>query len=238
MLVEHHGDGDARWVMVTLNRPHRRNAITGPMMDALGNAIDLASDYEEVAAVVLRGADGAFSSGVDLTELQAGHPWGATFRESLQRTHLALYRCRCPIVVALERYGINASAALAMAGDLVVAGEGSFVQVGEIAMGARIPMNAAWVRLKAGENVLARMALMGDRIPAAELRDLGLVHHVVPDDQVIAAASAQAARLAGYPAGSARQIKADIRARQQIDPETWFSGPPSPSLLSASQLRE
>ncbi len=233
VLIERH-DG---WATVTLNRPERRNAITGPMMDALADAIDELSADGDVAAIVLRGAEGAFSSGVDLTELQAGHPWASTFHLSLRRAHIALYLCACPIVVALERYGINGSAALALSGDLVVAGEGAFLQIGEIVMGARMPMNAAWVRLKAGETVLARMALIGDRVVASELRSLGLIHDIVADDAVARSAEAHAERLASCPEGSARQIKADIRSRQDLDPEEWFAGPGSPALLSAPQMR-
>lgn len=121
VLVEHH-DG---WAAVVLNRPHRRNALTGPMLDGLAAAIDDLSGDESVAATVLRGSEGAFCSGIDLTELQAGHPWATTFHDSVRRAHLALYNCACPIVVALERYGINAGSSLALSGDIIVAGQGS-----------------------------------------------------------------------------------------------------------------
>lgn len=235
--VERH-DG---WASIVLDRPERKNAMTGPMMDQLADAIEEFSDDESIAAIVLRGADGAFSSGVDLTELQRdpAPEWVADFSGSVRRAHIALYRCRCPIIVALERYGINGSTALAVAGDLIVAGESSFLQIGEIRQGARMPMNAAWMLVKTNESVLARMALLGDRVPAADLLALGVVHEVAPDDGVVVRAEEVATQMAGYPPGSARGIKAELRARSDIDPETWFtSSVPNDALLTADQVRD
>ena len=236
VLVERH-DG---WAAIVLNRPERKNAMTGPMMDGLADALDELSADDSIAAVVLRGAAGAFSSGVDLTELQRdpAPDWVPHFSSAVRRAHLALFHCRCPIVVALERYGINGSTALAVAGDLVVAGESAFLQIGEIRQGARMPMNAAWMLLKAGETVLARLALMGDRVAADDLFRLGIVHEIAADDAVRDRAEAIAAQMAGYPAGSARGVKAEIRARLDIDPETWFRGVPSNALLTAEQVRD
>jgi 2-(1,2-epoxy-1,2-dihydrophenyl)acetyl-CoA isomerase len=227
------------WASVVLNRPHRKNAMTGPMMDQLADAVDMVSADTSIAAIVLRGEGGSFSSGVDLTELQAvpQHPWVPHFHNSLRRAHIALFNCACPIVVALEGYGINGSTALALSADLLIAGETSFLQIGEINQGARIPMNAAWMRIKSNEHTLSRMALVGDRVPGPELLRLGVAHEVVPDTEVRTRAEALALRFAGFPDLSARNIKSDINAQRNIDPETWFTTVGSPALLSADQVR-
>ena len=65
--------------------------------------------------------------------------------------------------------------------DGSISGESSFLQIGEIQQGADIPLNAAWLRIRAGEAVAARIALYGDRVPARELLRLGLVAEVVAD---------------------------------------------------------
>ncbi len=228
------------WASVVLGRPERKNAITGPLADAVADAIEELSADTSVAGIVLRGAGGAFCSGVDLTELQADppHPWVSTFQASTRRMHIALFRCACPIVVALERYGINAGTSLALSGDLIVAGETAFLQIGEIRQGAGIPMNAAWLRLKSSEHVMARMALMGDRVAAAELVRLGLVHEVVADDAVRSRAEEVAAGFATYPDQSARNIKAAMRAHLDLDPDTWFAGSSNHALLTAAQIRQ
>lgn len=236
VLVESH-DG---WATVVLNRPHRKNAMTGPMLDALASTIDRLGNDDSVAAIVIRGADGAFCSGVDLTELQHDppHDWAATFHLSVQAAHRALYRAGCPIIVALERYGINGGSGLALAGDVIVGGEGAFLQIGEIRQGSGMPMNAAWVLLRTNESVLSRLAFLGDRVPAAELHALGLVTEVVPDDRVLARAEALAAEIAGHPAGASRTVKAEIRRRSGIDPDAWFSSTGNLALLSAEQVRD
>ena len=227
------------WATVILNRPHRKNAMTGPMMVQLADAIDSLSADPTVAAIVFRGKDGSFSSGVDLTELQAEpqHAWVPHFIDQVRRAHIALFNCRCPIIVALERFAINGSTALALSADLLIAGETSFLQIGEIHQGARIPMNAAWMRIKSNEHVLNRMALLGDRVPASDLLRLGVVHEVVADDSVVLRAEELAEHFAGLPSGSARNIKADIRANLDVEPDEWFLDQPSPALLSASQVR-
>ena len=156
------------WASVVLDRSRRRNAFTGPMLDQLADAVDALSADTSIAAIVLRGEGSAFCSGVDLTELQAQppQPWVPNFGLSLRRAHIALYQCACPIVVALERFAINGGSALALSGDLIVAGQTAFLQIGEIHQGARMPMNAAWLRVKGHEHLMARLALIGDRCPA------------------------------------------------------------------------
>lgn len=227
------------WARIVLNRPQRRNALIAPMLDDLATAVDELSADESVAAIVLCGAQGAFCAGVDLTELQKQppHPWAGSMQSSARRAHIALYRAACPIVVALERFGINAGTAMALSGDLIVAGADAFLQIGEIQQGAGIPMNAAWMRIKFGESVLARMAYMGDRVAAAELRQLGIVHEVVDSNAVRARADAIAQRIAGFPAGSSRRIKSAVRGQDPIDPQSWFHEQNSNALLSAAQVR-
>ena len=227
------------WASVVLDRPRRRNAFTGPMLDQLADAVDALSADTSVAAIVLRGEGSAFCSGVDLTELQAQppQPWVPNFGVSLRRAHIALYNCACPIVVALERFAINGGSALALSGDLIVAGQTAFLQIGEIHQGARMPMNAAWLRVKGHEHLMARLALIGDRVPGPELLRLGVVHEVVDDDQVRARAEALATHFSACPPQSARRIKAEIRAHSTIDPQTWFTPAASNSLMSAQQMR-
>ncbi len=98
-------------------------------------------------------------------------------------------------------------------------------------------MNAAWLRLKASEQTLARLALLGDRVGAAELEKNGLVQAVVPDDEVLTAARAWAARLASFPVGASDVIIERIRSFRPIDPETVFPISTNNALLTAAQVK-
>ena len=94
---------------IILNRPARKNAITGPMMDRLAEAFQEAAVRDDVGAVLFHGADGGFCSGLDLGEYNADPPpaWLSTSLDSLVAAHRAIYACPVPVVGALERFAIN-----------------------------------------------------------------------------------------------------------------------------------
>ena len=162
-VIEKH-DG---WAEVVLARPARKNAIVPPMAKEVATAVNGLSTQQDVAAIVIRGSDGAFCSGVDLKVLQAkeGDPdyLGEWDGEALREMHYALYRSTKPLIGVLERFAINAGAALVFACDLVVAGESSFLQIGEIQQGSDIPMNAGWLNVRTSEAVMARLDGMSVR---------------------------------------------------------------------------
>lgn len=233
-VVRHEG-----WAELILNRPQRRNALIGPLLERLTVALGFLAADDAVEAIVFRGEGGAFCSGHDLTELQAQPrpPWAETLAVIFRETNIALFNFPKPIVGALEKCAINAGAALALSSDILIAGETAFLQVGEIQQGAPIANNAAWLRLKAGEAVASRITLYGDRVPARELHRLGLAAEVVPDGEVVSRASAIAERLAGFPHGAAGRHKADVRAQSGIsDAETWFRKQTNTALLSAARV--
>ena len=182
---------------IVLNRPERRNAVTRSLASQLKAAIVEAANDVEVRAIVLRGAGGCFCSGMDLKA--AGDDLADEPRDAWTQVHAAIYECQTPIVVALERFAVNAGAALVLAADLTVAGEGAFLQVSEIAMGVAAPMNQAWLHLRHSPAVAGRVTLIGDRLPAAELLRLGLVTEVVDDERVVIRAQALADRIASHP---------------------------------------
>lgn len=227
------------WAELILNRPHRRNALVGPLLVQLIETLGALGDDASVEAVVFRGEGGAFSSGHDLTELQAQPrpPWAEDLAVTFRQTNIALFTFPKPIIGALEKCAINAGAALALSCDILIAGETAFLQVGEIQQGAGITNNAAWLRLRAGEAVASRVTLYGDRVPGPELHRLGLAAEVVPDANVVARARAIAERFAGYPPGAGTRHKADLRAQSGItDPQQWFRKQSSAVLLSAGRV--
>ncbi len=183
-----------------------------------------ASERDDVRVVLLRGADGAFCSGLDLGEFNAdpAPDWLPEFQHIWRGAHKALFNCRKPVVGALERYAINGGAALALACDLLVSGQEAFLQVGEVQIGMAAPYNVAWLSLRHSEQVMAQVAVIGDRLKGDDLAKLGLAIHVVDDAQVLAAARQLCERLAGYPEGGLMRIKAGLRARLDVDADAWF----------------
>lgn len=214
------------WAELILNRPEKRNAIEGTLAQAMLEALRTLEADASVRAVVLRGAGGAFCSGLDVKALNADPPppWKDDFPARWTAVHEALLESRKVLVVALERYAINGGAALALAGDLLVAGQSAFLQVGEVQIGMAAPRNVAWLALRHGEAVLARICLLGDRIDATELKRLNIATEVAADDEVLARAQAIAQRIAGYPAEAVAAIKTSIRAASaQVPARQWFT---------------
>lgn len=228
------------WAEVVLNRAERRNAINGPLGECLAAAFRQVDADDGVQAVLLRGAEGAFCSGLDLKAFNAEPPpsWLPHFGTIWRGAHKAIYECRKPIVAALERYAINGGAALALAADLLVAGKTAFLQVGEVKMGMVAPYNMAWLRLRHSESVAAQLALTGRRFSGSELHQRGIAYAVTDDDDVVARASELAAELAGYPPAAAQRIKATFRAYADTPADAWFDRATSLSPSQRQALRK
>ena len=210
---------------LVLNRPDRKNAITGPLVESLSRALtELAAD-PATRVVLLRGEGGAFCSGLDLKEFNADPrpPWLAEFQAGWRGLHEQLFAFDKPVVCALERYAINAGSALALSADFIVAGDGAFLQVGEVIQGRPAPMNLAWLRFRFGDALTRRVALLGRRMPGPELARLGMILESVDDGSVLPRAREIAAELAQMPPAGIATTKAALR---QLDlpggPNSWF----------------
>ncbi len=210
---------------VELNRPHRKNAIIGPMMDELAAAVTVASEDPTVRAVLLCGSEGAFCSGIDLKEVnvEPRPEWLSTQPQSLRDAHVALAKCPHPIIVAMERFAINGGAAFALAGDIVIAGDDDFIQVGEVKLGMLAPNNLAWLSARYSPATVLQIVLTGDRIYGKRMVELGLAYESVSSDQVLARATELAAQIAGYPEGAAAGLKKAVLALADLDDvDAWF----------------
>lgn len=211
---------------VVLNRPERRNALTGPLAVELCDALARLDADDSVGVIVIRGAGGAFCSGLDLKEfnLDPQPEWVPAFGKLWREVHRTIFDSSTVIVGALERAAVNGGAALALACDFLVAGEQAFLQVGEIQQGMAAPMNMAWLRLRHSEALAARVALLGDRLTGPELVALGLAFESVADDQVVVATDALASRLAEHDPIGVKRIKVSLR-RTGFDgtAEEWFA---------------
>ena len=241
VLYEHDGDGVAH---VILNRPERKNAISGPLGQDLAAAMQRASDDGDVRVVVLRGAGDAFCSGLDLKAFNTdpAPAWLADFQSIWRGAHNSLFNCPKPVVAALQRYAINGGAALALAADLLIVGEDAFLQVGESQLGMAAPYNLAWLNLRYSEALIARLVIPGERWNGQDLAAAGVAHRCVPDAEVLATTLALAAQLAGYPEGGLQQIKAGMRARLDVAADDWFDrftagagGRPPPKMPGRSE---
>lgn len=148
--------------------------------------------------------------------------WLADFQKTWRSVHVALFECSKPIVVALEKYAINGGSALALAADLLIVGEDSFLQVGEVRQGMAAPYNLAWLNLRQSENVIAQLTLTGKRFDGSELHRLGIAYAAPPTADTVILAANLCAELSGYPQDALVTIKRTMRGFRDVSADEWF----------------
>ncbi|MDP9075118.1 MAG: enoyl-CoA hydratase/isomerase family protein [Actinomycetota bacterium] len=191
-------DSRDRVARITINRPHRRNALTGSAIDALHQRLGQAKADPDVGVVVLAGAGGqAFCSGLDLSELAAD----SMLRGHIERGQVAelftqLWGLGKPTVAAVRGFALAGGFGLALACDLVICSDDATFGTPEIDVGLwpymiTVPLMRSMPPKKALE-----LMLTGRRVGAAEAERIGFVNRVVPAVELDAAVADLAATLA------------------------------------------
>jgi 2-(1,2-epoxy-1,2-dihydrophenyl)acetyl-CoA isomerase len=198
---------------VTLNRPQTLNAWTGEFGSELKRVIDREAAQESVRAVLITGAGRGFSSGADLRAgfdlAEDGMP---NIRKELHEIyHPAIAGIRQlpkPVVAAVNGPAVGIGCSLALACDLVMAAESAFFGLAFVNIGLMPDGGStAFVPPTVGKARAFQMALLGERIPAAQALDWGLVNWVHPDDRLMSEADALAEHLAAGPTRSYASAK-------------------------------
>jgi enoyl-CoA hydratase len=177
-----------RVLIVTMNRPEARNALSGPMMAIMKEAWDQVDDDPEIRACVLTGAGGSFCAGADLKAMTANHP-GETAADldlSVIEPLLKGRRLRKPLIAAVEGPAIAGGTEILQATDIRVAGQSARFGVSEPRWGL-FPLGGSAVRLprQIPYTVACDLLLTGRHITAEEALRIGLIGHVVPDGQAL-----------------------------------------------------
>src|SRR3954454_4197366 len=186
---------DGAVMIVTLNRPHRKNAMTLTMFAQLADAWEEVTADDDIRCVILTGAEGDFSSGMDLRALagDVAEPDAIDTEARMKddpgfiyRGLLKTYRPTKPVVAAVEGNAIAGGTEILQGTDIRVAGESAKFGVSE-ARWSLYPMGGSAVRLarQIPYTEAADILLTGKHISAAEAKALGLVGHVVPDGQAL-----------------------------------------------------
>src|SRR5690349_14256365 len=194
---------------LTLQRPGLSHALRTDLLAAVeGVAAD-----ESVRAVLLTGTGRAFCVGQDLAEhLESLRGDAATSLNVVVEEYnpliLALSALRVPVVVAINGACAGAGLGIALAGDLRIAAAGTKFTTAFTGVGLSSDSALAWRLVHAvGESRAAQLLLTPDPITAETAEQWGMVHRVVPADQVLAEGQALAARLAAGPTAAYRAVK-------------------------------
>jgi enoyl-CoA hydratase/carnithine racemase len=186
-------------VVVTMNRPEQRNALSTALMTELTDTLEAQSARPECRVIVLRGAGPAFSAGHDLSELtdRSLDEERAVF-DTCTRMMDTIQRIPQPVIAAVNGPAFAAGCQLVATCDLAIAADTArFATPGvKIGLFCSTPMVA--VSRNIGRKRALEMLLTGRPIDAATAAEWGLVNRVVPKDQVDAAALELAREIASY----------------------------------------
>jgi 2-(1,2-epoxy-1,2-dihydrophenyl)acetyl-CoA isomerase len=200
------GDGVGR---ITLNRPDSLNAWTAEFGAELRDIISGPAAEDDVRAVLITGAGRGFSSGADLKAGFDAHPDDGRpdVRKELHHVYhpaiAGIRRLPKPVITAVNGPAVGIGCSLALAGDLIMAGESAyfglaFVNIGLMPDGG----STLFVPAAVGKARAFQMALLGERVPAQLALEWGLVNWVHPDDRLLPEAETLAAALAKGPTRS------------------------------------
>jgi len=179
--------------VITLNRPEKRNAINGEVLELIHQAFTEISQNLEAKIILLQGAGVVFSAGIDFNFLATvarddGRAPGIRLREGIDYIHTVLNRIERvekPVVAKIHGFCGGLGLELALTADFRIASRSATLGVPEIILGL-IPDCGGTTRLTRllGPGWAKELIMTGDMIPAQRAYEIGLVNQIWPEDQL------------------------------------------------------
>ena len=221
---------DGHTLVVTMNRPDRRNALSLEMMEGMAAAWDEANADPDIRVVVLTGAGGAFCAGADLeamTELAPGDAFAAgdddgdttiaDIADGVIKPLLKGFLLDKPLIAAVEGPAVAGGTEILQATDIRIAGESARFGVSEVRWGL-YPLGGSVVRLRRQipYTLAADILLTGRHLSATEARRIGLIGEVVPDGTALGRAREVAAAIAANGPVAVQAVLQALRATEGV----------------------
>ena len=185
-------ESDGHVATITLNRPERLNAISGPMLRSFSRALIDADRDPEVRAIVITGAGRGFCAGLDLKDFSAGtgigNGTGSTRFELRESPPMVLHTTDKPVLCALNGAAAGYGMDLALGCDIRIASEQGKLAAVAVRRNVLPESGSTWLLPRlVGWAKAAEVAFRGRVLDAQEALSLGLVNRVVPHDDLLAA---------------------------------------------------
>ena len=176
---------------VTMKRAEVHNAFNAQLIQDLQSAFSDLSTDEKLHAVVLTGDGPSFSAGADLSMMKASATFSQeqNLSDSLRLADLfdTINRCPCPVVARVNGTAMGGGAGLISVCDIVIAAESARLAFSEVKLGIAPAVISPYVIRKIGETHARVLFVTGERFSAMRGREIGLVHAVVPLEELDAA---------------------------------------------------
>jgi len=229
VLVQAEGD----LLVVTLNRPEKRNAVNCEVMCRLYDAWVRLDEDDSIRVAILTGTGSTFCAGMDLGEIGkmrsgvADNEWMERVKKEphvIYGAWLKTYRPTKPVILAAEGFARAGGTEILQGTDIRVAGESAMFGVTEVQRGL-FPMAGSAIRLRRQlpYAIAAEMLLAGEDLPARRACELGLINHVVPDGEALAKAREIGRRIADNGPLAVKGILATLRETETLPEEEAFA---------------
>lgn len=244
---------DGHVVTLTLNRPERLNAISGPMMAALADKLREANRDPEVRAVILTGSGRGFCSGLDL-QVQAAQRMGngdanaadeAPARPAIWSIQDAppviLWNMDKPVIAAVNGPAAGYGMDLALASDMRIGGQNGKMAAVVVRRNLLPESGGTWLLPRLiGWGKAAEIFMRGQTLNAEQCLDVGIFNAVVPDDQLLDEARKWAHEIAANAPMAVQTVKRMMRMGLDESYETAFDHLMSHlmRLMNAEDFRE
>jgi enoyl-CoA hydratase/carnithine racemase len=203
--------------IITLNRPHRLNAIVPPLLEDLIAALQAADRDPTVGAIVLTGAGRAFCSGDDLKEFgsQSADPAATrAYIERIQDVTRAMVLGDTPVIGAIRGWAVGGGLEWVINCDFAIAADATRFFFPEISLGVFVTGGVTELLPRlVGLQRARTLIMLGERFDAAQAHAWGLLWKVVPDGAVLPEALALARRIAALPRGPVRDLRRILARR-------------------------
>lgn len=211
ILTEKRGDV----MVITLNRPERLNAAPPQMADEIAIAL---RNLDGARAVLITGQGRAFCSGADLqargerSAVSGGDVSHMALSRHYNPTMLLLSELDVPVVTAVNGPAAGIGCSIALCGDFVVAARSAYFLQAFVNIGLVPDGGSTWILARSiGKARATQMMMLGERIPAEQAADWGLIYKAVDDAALMDEAMALATRLAAGPTVAIASMRRTIR---------------------------
>jgi enoyl-CoA hydratase/carnithine racemase len=196
---------------VTIDRPEKKNALTGAMYDALADAVERGEADPGVRVMLLHGNGDSFTAGNDLEDFVA-NPWKGHAVPPALRFIAGMAGAKKPVVAAIHGSAVGIGVTILLHCDLVYAADNAKLMMPFVNLGI-VPEAGSTVLLPAlvGHQRASELLLLGVPVSAQRAYELGMVNAVVTEDALLAAALNGAQVLAAKPAAAVRSTKALLK---------------------------
>jgi len=211
---------------VTLNRPHRRNAISVRMLELLSETFAAADDDSDVRVVLLTGSGKGFCSGLDIKDAMAGTGIGGTgggggggsFMQTRNLPTVILQEMDTPVIAVLNGAAAGYGLDLALGCDMRLMAASAMLLPGFAKRGVVPESGGTWYLPRLlGWAKAAEVSYLGRDIDAAEAERIGLVNRAVADEDLVATAQEWANEIAANAPLAIRAMKRLFRHGQTED---------------------